>query len=261
MNKNWQKFYVLAAYFALMIALNFRFVSMIYLIPAAAVLILFDYAANRKKFRGVFKADFALKDVFYAFALTFPFAFVARLIIPEADFLYERMINSGIVNIAYSVFIAALFFELVHRILLQNKLTYIYNRSAAFFVSAFAFTFVDMDLIFSKNMLFAAVFVIAVIGYSLLASLLFQRHGFMPVMVYHLILNYLLVVQIFLHIKGFDLEAIFWAVWFLLFLATYKRWLNLVKDIMKNAREARFDLFAVLISVTPIIAFFITKFL
>ena len=202
------------------------------------IFILFFYKiTERKSWKEYGIKKISLQEVKYSFFflfLLFPIAFLGRMLDPSFDLWYAQ--QTGLFTLQglfFSLLLLPLFVikeEIFERSLIQSKLSQVYGRMIVLLLVSLNFAF--MHFYITKNMQHIAATVVSVFFGSLVLVLLYDiTKNLFATLLTHLLYDFLVVLQIYLHAKNFILsETLFWILFGIFFLITVKKTWNLIQE-------------------------------
>jgi len=212
------------------------------LILSFFILIIYKFVEKKSwKDYGIKKVR--LQDIKYSFFflfILFPIAFLGRIFDPGFDIWYAK--QSGLLTfygLLFSFLIMPLYVikeEIFERSLIQSKLSQNYGSLIALFLVSLNFALMHFYL--TKEMNHIITTVISVFFGSMALVLIYEitKNVFASLLT-HLLYNILVVFQIYLHAKNYLIyESIFWIIFGLLFLLTFKKSWSEVKVVIKSKR-------------------------
>ena len=198
------------------------------------LIILFLFKFNFKELKG--NKNFYFKDIFYVIVLFFPLALLGRIIAPKFDNFFVNLY--GLIDInSYFVFmilsILPLFKEELLERTMQIKLSKTYGTLITMIFLSLNFAllhFIYFDLflgIVTSLLIFFASFI--------LVSFFEKTRSLFTIFIAHVFYDFLIVMQIYLHLNNILFEYIFWIVYGVIFLIFAKMaWSRFLEGINKN---------------------------
>jgi membrane protease YdiL (CAAX protease family) len=217
---------------------NFPMYAFYYTILAIIILVVFKVIDKRKfgdyGVRKISLGDFKL--AIYFILLLFPIAFIARLLDPGFDLWFAQ--QNGVLGLAGLFFIISYipfnvaYEELFMRSLIQSKFSRAYGVMFALIFLSINFVIAHFYLT-NNGLSHVLATVIAVFFGSLVLVALFEiTKNVFVTFITHLIYNIIILVQIYLHAtKQTVPEIIFWVIFGVLFLLTFKKTLPYLKTL------------------------------
>ncbi len=217
--------------------------NLLVLLILLVFLILDSFLFRRKlKEYGVSKLTWNhTKIALFMFAFFFIFSVLTRILLPEFDFWYARALGittlSAVKSMILFLPLSILVQNIMIRMLLQPKLEHLYGSKIAIIMVALIMAIIHIPFHSTNiNLLFHLSIFLTVFVYSIFIGLLFSyTKNIFPVILVHLLVDFVGVLQIFFHATNLFYEAVLWSIWGIIFFVFSSRTVKTIKEMTKTA--------------------------
>ena len=247
---------------------NYLGVSSFYLFLLGLIILFFFIKLLKKERLSDFGFDrFKTNDIRFVlllFSLFFIVSVLSRIITPGFDVWYSTRLRLFDVNtlmklLVVVVPISIVVEELITRSMIQSFLSKYFGSKASVFVVTVYFTLFHLGwLRESPGLSYSLAILISTLLFSFLAAILYERtKSVILTILFHLMVNSINLIQIFLHKINNPLEMLLWFLWGALFFVFFKRSIKALDISLKALKSKKMNnadiIYLVLISIIPML--------